>query len=335
VTERYKALVANLASRGVSDVGQYGVLVQQRNVLEARLRSIDSLATTITGVKAEIDRSLAMLADLRAELSTRRTQFLETVLRDNRHVRMTIQTYGGDARAAEAGFRERVARGDGKLADEILSEDGARGCLADLYRDLPASPDQRAADLAQRIAKLKQRLDAQTRDAGTSGWLARHLRAQPPEVIDRLHLWFPPDDLVVTYSPSGDGRQFRSLEQGSRGQKAAAILAFLLSYGGDPIVLDQPEDDLDNELIYDLIVAQLRENKHRRQVIVVTHNPNIVVNGDAEQIIVMAMMGGQCRIKLMGTLQSRDARKEVCLVMEGGKEALEKRYRRIMGVADV
>jgi len=334
VTERYKALVANLAARGVSDVGQYGLLVQQRNALEERMRSIDGLAATITGVRAEVERSLATLADLRAELSNRRARFLEMVLRDNLHVRMVIEPYG-DARGAEAKFRERVARGDGKLTDEILSEDGSRGCLADLYRDLPDSPERRSAELAKRIATLKLQLETQARDPSAKGWLARHLRGQPPEVIDRLHLWFPPDDLVVTYSPSGDGRHFRSLEQGSRGQKAAAILAFLLSYGDDPIVLDQPEDDLDNELIYDLIVAQLRENKRRRQVVVVTHNPNIVVNGDADQIIIMAMTAGQCRVKVVGTLQSPDVRKDVCLVMEGGKEALEKRYRRIMGVTDV
>jgi energy-coupling factor transporter ATP-binding protein EcfA2 len=335
VTDRYNALVANLAARGVPDVGQYGVLVKQRNELDERLRNIDGLAATVAGVRADVEISLSVLSALRAELSTKRAQFLETLLRDNRHVRMVIEPYGADARGAESGFRERVARGDGKLTDEILSADGARGCLADLYRDLPELPEHRSAELAKRIAVLKLQLETQALDPNAKGWFARHLRGQPPEVIDRLYLWFPPDDLVVTYSQRGDGRHFRSLEQGSRGQKAAAVLAFLLSYGDEPIVLDQPEDDLDNELIYDLIVAQLRENKRRRQVIVVTHNPNIVVNGDAEQIIIMTMVAGQCRTKVVGTLQSPAIRREVCLVMEGGREALEKRYRRILGVTDV
>ena len=80
----------------------------------------------------------------------------------------------------------------------------------------------------------------------------------------------------------GSNRQ--RIEQGSPGQKTAALLAFILSYGDEPLLLDQPEDDLDNELIYDLIVQQLRKTKGKRQVIVVTHNANIVVNGDAEMV---------------------------------------------------
>ena len=55
------------------------------------------------------------------------------------------------------------------------------------------------------------------------------------------------------------------------------MLAFLLAHGDEPLVLDQPEDDLDNQIIYSLVVTQMREDKLRRQIIVVTHNPNIVV----------------------------------------------------------
>ena len=68
-------------------------------------------------------------------------------------------------------------------------------------------------------------------------------------------------------------------------KKPQHYLAFILSYGDEPLLLDQPEDDLDNKLIYDLIVRQLRETKTKRQVIVVTHNANIVVNGDAEMVL--------------------------------------------------
>ena len=80
------------------------------------------------------------------------------------------------------------------------------------------------------------------------------------------------------------------------------MLAFLLAHGAEPLVLDQPEDDLDNHLIYDLVVRQIRENKLRRQIIVVTHNPNIVVNGDAEMLHAMefAARQGQCVISGVG-----------------------------------
>ena len=110
------------------------------------------------------------------------------------------------------------------------------------------------------------------------------------------------------------------------------MLAFLLAHGGEPLVLDQPEDDLDNHLIYGLVVQQIRSNKQRRQLIIVTHNPNIVVNSDAELIHVLDF-NNQCYVKQTGSLQEQDMRQEVCQVMEGGAEAFERRYQRLGGEA--
>jgi DNA repair exonuclease SbcCD ATPase subunit len=142
-------------------------------------------------------------------------------------------------------------------------------------------------------------------------------------------VWYPEDSLEVKYSPKGDGTGFRPIGQASAGQRAAAMLAFLLAHGGEPIVLDQPEDDLDNHLIYDLVVKQIRSGKQRRQIITITHNPNVVVNGDAEMIHALDFRGGQCRVVERGCLQDKPMRDEICRVMEGGREAFERRYRRL------
>ena len=107
------------------------------------------------------------------------------------------------------------------------------------------------------------------------------------------------------------------------------MLAFLLAHGEEPLVLDQPEDDLDNHLIYDLVVRQIKENKARRQIIVVTHNPNVVVNGDAEMLHALDFVRGQCVVAHSGSLQENAMREEVCRVIEGGREAFERRYRRL------
>lgn len=85
----------------------------------------------------------------------------------------------------------------------------------------------------------------------------------------------------------------------------------------------------DNHLIYNLIVTQLRKIKRKRQVIVVTHNANIVVNGDAANVIALDVRGGQTRINCRGILQDKEVRDEICRVMEGGKEAFDLRYKRI------
>jgi predicted ATPase len=95
------------------------------------------------------------------------------------------------------------------------------------------------------------------------------------------------------------------------------------------MVIDQPENDLDNTLISDLIVQQLRRSKTRRQLIVVTHNPNIVVNADAEYVIALDMSKGRVHVRQQGGLQEQPVRDEVCKVIEGGREAFELRYSRI------
>ena len=149
-----------------------------------------------------------------------------------------------------------------------------------------------------------------------------------PQSFDRLNTWFPDDKLSIRFN---DGNRFKDVSQGSAGQKASAILSFLLSYGTEPLVLDQPEDDLDNGLITSLIVTKLHENKLNRQIIVVTHNPNIVVNGDSEYVVALEDRG-QINPIASGALQEISVRKNVCEIMEGGEIALQQRYKRMFNV---
>ena len=168
-----------------------------------------------------------------------------------------------------------------------------------------------------------------------NSWLAQDhrfestLKSVPPERIDRLALYLP-DDAVEVRFKDRSARNWQPLTQGSPGQQTAALLAFVLGYGSEPIILDQPEDDLDNTLIYELLVSSLRETKTKRQVIVVTHNPNIVVHGDAELVLSLKAAKGQSSIDCQGGLQERDVRDVICSVMEGGREAFESRYKRII-----
>ena len=148
------------------------------------------------------------------------------------------------------------------------------------------------------------------------------------EGIDDLSLYVPEDSVSVCFK--NQSGKWKQLSHGSPGQQTAALLAFVLSHGNEPIILDQPEDDLDNALIYELLVNQLRETKQQRQIIVVTHNPNIVVHGNVEYVISLDAGKGETRIACDGGLQEIKVRDEICRVMEGGREAFENRYRRIM-----
>jgi len=202
------------------------------------------------------------------------------------------------------------------------------GLLGKLYKDRRCSED-----IEENLKGIKKNVrdiasgkdDSQVKDQR----FATHVSKLPPEAIDRIDVWFPEDSLDVQYNATGEGENFLSIEEGSPGQKTAALLAFLLSYGEEPLILDQPEDDLDNLLIYDLIVTQLRNIKRRRQIIVVTHNANIVVNGDSELVTALAPYNGETKKDCNGSLQEKKVRETICAIMEGGSKAFEDRYRRI------
>jgi hypothetical protein len=330
--DSYKALVEKLKGAGAGDPTEYGRLVQERQALESKLLRSEGQRQTASDIRKQAADSLERLADIRRDLTLRRSKFLTTVVGSNPHVRIEVIAYGSSKANVESQFREIIGRNAPTFQSDILTEDGNGGLLGDLYRGYPGStrsPQRFERDLAHCKKKVVDWAN------GTSGALVRdqrfvnHLSTLKPEAFDRLDSWFPDDSLRVTYSPRTDGTDFKPIEQGSPGQKTAAILAFLLAYGKEPIVLDQPEDDLDNHLIYELIVRQVRETKQRRQVIVVTHNPNIVVNGDAELVVALDVRGGQTRAIVQGGLQEQRVRDEICRVMEGGREAFELRYRRI------
>ena len=145
-------------------------------------------------------------------------------------------------------------------------------------------------------------------------------------LIDQMLSFVPEDDLKVSYKSSGG--KFIPLVTASPGQKTTAILTFILAYGEKPLLLDQPEDDLDNRLVYDLVVKQLKESKKQRQIIVVTHNANIPVNGDAEYIISLDSANRYVKVKCTGTMDDKDIRDEICDVMEGSEFAFGMRAKK-------
>lgn len=148
--------------------------------------------------------------------------------------------------------------------------------------------------------------------------------------MTNIMLWFPEDLVSVRYRPR-DGSGYIAVDRGSPGQKTAALLTVILQMGSDPLLLDQPEDDLENKLIRHLAVETLKNIKERRQLIISTHNANVVVTSAAENIIVLEHGDEVPSIEAEGTLQSVTVRDNVCEILEGGEEAITTRYRRLIG----
>ena len=332
----YNQLVQALHEEGISDPNEYGRLVQERQRLDGELSRLDSMQAERDRLVEVSQSGLQNVLEARRAVSDARSAFLDRELAENRFVHIQDRPYGIDLRVVERSLRDVLeVHDDRRFRDDILvMEEGRppKGAVAGLFANLPDDQSARRSAIEARIDRLKRRIGKACAGSGDFGghcnnYLKREF-SRKPELLDRVLAWFPEDGLSVEYSRLGDGTDFRPITQASAGQRSAAMLAFLLAHGEDPLVLDQPEDDLDNHLIYDLVVRQIRENKLRRQIIVVTHNPNVVVNGDAEMLHVLDFRG-QCFIRQKGSLQEEAIREEVCRVMEGGREAFERRYRRL------
>jgi len=133
---------------------------------------------------------------------------------------------------------------------------------------------------------------------------------------------------------------FRDNSKLSLGQNAVALLLIILNASKElsdnrPLIIDQPEDDLDNTYIYNTLVGEFRRSKNDRQIIISTHNPNIPVASDSENILVLKYNGAYGYLYKNGALDDPEINESVLEVLEGGEEALKKRndkYRNIVKI---
>ena len=111
----------------------------------------------------------------------------------------------------------------------------------------------------------------------------------------------------------------------SIGQRASALVLFILSQkDNNLIIIDQPEDDLDNQVIYHEIITKIKERKPDVQFIFATHNANIPVLGDSEQVIAVDFDEVQI-LPESGSIDNKIIQKRIVDIMEGGEEAFNKR----------
>ena len=134
--------------------------------------------------------------------------------------------------------------------------------------------------------------------------------------------------LKPSYSLQLDGKELRQLSPGERG---VLLLIFYLLIDNDdcPLIIDQPEENLDNQSVYELLVPGVSEAKKRRQIFLVTHNPNLAVVCDADQIIHSSIdKKDGCRVKYdSGAIENPKFNKYALDILEGGFKPFDVRKR--------
>lgn len=144
-----------------------------------------------------------------------------------------------------------------------------------------------------------------------------------------------PRDYIYLRYIDDQGRR-KPFDKASPGQQASALLELLLQQSAGTLIIDQPEDDLDNRVVMK-IVELIKTSKSRRQLIFTTHNPNIVVNGDADKVIALETNDAlpiptadvpEITIDVDGAIETPAIRMAITRIMEGGKDAFELRRRK-------
>ncbi len=299
--------------------------------MQEELLEFNNTDERLAAHRLQIDDLLNQLAHMRKDLHQRRSDYVSG-LSSGTDIRTRVRVYhqGGIDDVGD-NLRQVLNRPDS--FDSIFEQGGIPQPLFDAQPKSPVFwqtivPDFKKqlldliahgaeSDIAQRV-----KIDARF-----------HRRANESDrfsIETEILLWFPEDLVTVEYKPDGS-QNFTPVDQGSPGQKTAALLAIILQMGNEPLLLDQPEDDLENKLIKHLAVETLKHIKRQRQLIISTHNANIVVTSAAEHVLVIQHGETVPGLEASGTLQTGAVKASVCLILEGGEEAIKTRYRRLVG----
>jgi DNA repair ATPase RecN len=124
-----------------------------------------------------------------------------------------------------------------------------------------------------------------------------------------------------------DGSEYKEIDNLSTGQRCTVVLPIVLQHKERTLVIDQPEDHLDNGFIVDTLIKVLRDRSKSVQLIMATHNANIPVLGEAERVVVLGSDGKRGYVQHVGNLDDEKSVTAITNLMEGGKEAFDARAR--------
>lgn len=324
----YEAILDKIQELGSES---YNTLIQRRSLLIGKLASIDTQKQQLQTLKSELQILYTSIIDKEKELRTKRKDIINRWKQfdneENPFLIIQLQPMS-DAENANLTFRKLLRKEGSEFASYIYLHNEETDNSSGLIGSIIIEPESLRWE--KRLNVIRDFVLASEHDTkGLDLRLAKHiawLNQNTPEDIDRLLIWVPEDKLVLKFKKQGHEED---IQTGSAGERTAGMLGLLLALNDIPLIIDQPEDDLDTRLISSFVVPGFKALKQKRQLLLVTHNPNIAVNANSDSIVYMNFNSGQIVVEGNDALQNKDIRLAVCNVMEGGKDALYKRYYRI------
>jgi DNA repair exonuclease SbcCD ATPase subunit len=305
----------------------------------ARLTAVNQAASEQARVRASLEQQVAKLEGLeqqRVELNAELKILFErrkSLKADHILMRDQISTMRDEVSCElqhESGerVRIRVMRNADYLAYQQMLLDGLKGARVRNQNEILAILMQlRPEQLAQLIQSND--LDSFEELAHFGNERSRKILDSFRENVDPLALEITAieDRIGIELNVATSGRpHFKDASDLSRGQKCTALLPILLARRDNPLIIDQPEDNLDNHFIFETVVNAVQRMKKRRQMIFITHNANIPVLAEAELVLVMNSDGRVGVIEKSGSVD--ECREQIIDLLEGGREAFELRSKR-------
>lgn len=299
-----EAVEKDLAERG------YGAeKLRQFQGLSSRAGSLSTREAAFRAVESK----LAEMRDAFDRDRGERGRAVEQQRTSFERVGETVQhRFGGKIRV------RRIDRGRSDDLEEFLLGFKQKG-ITQWWRSL--DEDERPSP-----AELLEKLEAdRLADVGASTTVAQRLQeALSEEARYRLQALRSPDRFVLEYRVR-DG-EYRELDRLSGGRRVSLLLSLLLQAQDErPLVIDQPEDQLDHGFLWETVLPALRRLKGRRQVIVATHDANIAVNGDADLVVQLEADADHGRVAVAGAIEDPAVREAIIETVDGGAKAFELR----------
>ncbi len=269
------------------------------DIVNSKLSEIEKIETKYQELRQALTNYLHDLRDLWHQ-EYRTLQKSVDHLND-KELSITIELiYKGDKKSFQD-YLSSVIKGSGVTArnlEAIIQE--YNDCI-EIYEDINSSDSQlRDILIDTQLQKFKEAFQTNLRD---------------------LITYQVPNLYILKYKG-------KNIAEHSLGQRASALVVFLLARReNDLIIIDQPEDDIDNQSIYEDVIRELNQLKHQTQFIFATHNPNIPVLGECEQLFCCRYEQDKVDLQA-GSIDVPEIQEAIIEIMEGGREAFEQRKRK-------